>query len=145
MPGNDRTSPESIDRRRKIAQALQLRESGANYRQIAQALDVSTSTAHEWVQEAMRELTKEPAEAVLQLELSRLDAMMLGIWKLASRGNLNAIDRALKIMERRSRYTGLDQLAAQKIAQDGKDLPAVDAWLAAMLGDDSGPDEGGGE
>lgn len=133
MPGKSKTSPESIDKRKRMAQALQLRETGANYRQIAQALDISTSTAHSYVDEAMKELTREPAESLLQLELSRLDAMLLGIWKKASRGELHAIDRALRIMERRTKFAGLDQLAAQKIAQDGKDLPAVDAWLDAML------------
>ncbi|WP_157556254.1 helix-turn-helix domain-containing protein [Nocardia acidivorans] len=132
MP-RDRTSPVSIDKRKRMAQALQLRETGANYRQIAQALDISTSTAHAYVDEAMKELTREPAESLLALELSRLDAMLLGIWKKASRGDLQSIDRALKIMERRTKYTGLDQLAALKMAQDGKDLPAVDAWLDAML------------
>ncbi|MCU1647163.1 MAG: hypothetical protein JWN03_7438 [Nocardia sp.] len=135
MPAN-RTSPGSIDKRRRMAQALQLRETGANYRQIAQALDISTSTAHAYVDEAIKELTREPAESLLTLELTRLDAMLLGIWKKASRGDLQSIDRALKIMERRTKYTGLDQLAALKMAQDGKDLPAVDAWLDAML--DSG-------
>ncbi|RJO69781.1 hypothetical protein D5S18_28175 [Nocardia panacis] len=117
-----------------MAQALQLRETGANYRQIAQALDISTSTAHSYVEESMKELTREPAESMLSLEISRLDAMLLGIWKKASRGDLQAIDRALKIMERRTKYTGLDQLAAQKMLHDGKDLPAVDVWLDAMLG-----------
>ncbi|MFI5778687.1 helix-turn-helix domain-containing protein [Nocardia sp. NPDC051570] len=134
MPGKSKTSPVSIDKRKRMAQALQLRETGANYRQIAKALDISTSTAHAYVDEAMKELTREPAESLLQLELSRLDAMLLGIWRQASRGDLQAIDRALKIMERRTKYTGLDQLAVLKMAQDGKDMPAVDAWLDAMLG-----------
>ncbi len=42
MPGKDRTRPEAIDKRKHMAQALQLRETGANYRQITQALDIST-------------------------------------------------------------------------------------------------------
>ncbi len=135
MPGKSKTSAESIERRKRMAQALQLRETGANYRQIAQSLDISISTAHEYVTEAMKELTKEPAESVLQLELSRLDAMFLGVWKKASRGDLQSVDRALKIMERRSKFVGLDHLAALRIRGESRELSAVDAFHASLLGD----------
>jgi len=47
---------------------------------------------------------------VLQLELERLDAMQAAIWDDAMNGHLGAIDRVLKIMERRAKLLGLDQL-----------------------------------
>ncbi|MGV9668648.1 helix-turn-helix domain-containing protein [Nocardia niigatensis] len=147
MP-KDQTDADAINRQKRVARALQLRETGANYRQISQALDISMSTAHKYVKQAMAEIVREPAESVLQLELSRCDVMLLSIWKSVTKGDLQAIDRALRIMDRRAKLTGVDQLAAQKIAQDGKELPAVDAWLAAMLGDDdatSGAAEDGAE
>ncbi len=133
MLGRGRTGVESIERRKKMAKALALREVGASYRQIAAALEVAPATAYGYVADALAELTREPAESVLQLELSRLDTMMHGVWLAAAKGELQAIDRVLKIMERRAKLTGVDQLAAQKVAQDGRSLPAVDAWLEAIL------------
>ncbi|WP_328438280.1 helix-turn-helix domain-containing protein [Nocardia puris] len=141
MPGKSGTGPESIERRRRMAKALALREGGASYRRIAEALDVSLSTAHAYVVEAMAEVTKEAAESVLQLELARLDRMMLGIWRDAANGELKSIHAALKIMERRAKLTGLDALAVMRIRADGRELSAVDEFHAEMLGDKADDDE----
>jgi len=51
---------------------------------------------------------QERAKELLALELSRLDQMMQALWPKARRGHLGAIDRVLRVMERRSRYLGLD-------------------------------------
>jgi hypothetical protein len=42
------------------------------------------------------------------LEAGRLDQLQLAIWKSALAGHLGAIDRVLRIMERRARLFGLD-------------------------------------
>ena len=60
-----------------------------------------------------------PAKEVLKLELERLDAILLSIWKAISQGHLGAIDRAIKIMERRTRYLGLDAPVKQDHFLDG--------------------------
>ncbi|MGV7222960.1 MAG: hypothetical protein ACQ9MH_15700 [Nitrospinales bacterium] len=49
------------------------------------------------------------------MESERLDQLHRGCWDAAIGGDLYAIDRALKIMERRSKLFGLD--APNKIAQ----------------------------
>ena len=46
---------------------------------------------------------------VIDLELQRLDAMMAGIWNDAVSGKAHAIDRVLKIMERRAKLLNLDK------------------------------------
>lgn len=50
----------------------------------------------------------ETAADVKAMELQRLDAMAAGLWKKATKGNTAAIDRMLKIQERRTAYEGLD-------------------------------------
>jgi hypothetical protein len=45
---------------------------------------------------------------VRELELTRLDAMLLPLWRRVQAGEEKAIDRALRIMERRARLLGLD-------------------------------------
>jgi DNA-binding Lrp family transcriptional regulator len=92
-------------------QVLDLRKQGYNYREIAERLGISVSTAHKHVTKmlaALREKTVEIADDVLRMELDRLDTMLAGVWTAATAGDTNAIDRVLKIMERRSKYLGLD-------------------------------------
>ncbi len=102
----DARTAERAEQQRK---ALELRKAGANHDQIAQQLKVANrSVAWKLVQDAIHEIIREPAEEVLQLELARLDAMLLGVWTKAKGGDSHAIDRALRIMDRRAAYLGLD-------------------------------------
>lgn len=104
-----RANPARITQAERRRQALELRKAGATYEQIAAELGIRSKRAA-WgiVQTALAEITREPAQAVLDLELSRLDAMLLGLWPTARKGNHGAVDRVLRIMDRRARYLGLD-------------------------------------
>lgn len=55
-----------------------------------------------------------PAEEVRTLEVARLDAMLLALWPQVKQGNQGAIEKALKVEERRAKLLGLD--APAKIA-----------------------------
>jgi hypothetical protein len=105
---------EILDRDRK---ALELRKAGANYAQIAREIGLDTeSGAAKAVKAALDDVIREPAMDVLVLELSRLDVLLLGCWQKAKNGDVQAIDRALRIMERRAAYLGID--APKKTATD---------------------------
>jgi hypothetical protein len=57
-------------------------------------------------------------------ELSRLDGMLRGLWPDARKGSHGAVDRVLKIMERRAKLLGLD--APVKVGLGGdKDAPPI--------------------
>jgi hypothetical protein len=56
----------------------------------------------------IKEIVREPAEEVLRIELARLDEMHAGCWEAARSGDVQALDRALKIQDRRAKYLGLD-------------------------------------
>lgn len=71
----------------------------------------------------------EPSHQLIKEELSRLDGMWTELHAKARKGDLGAIDRALKIMDRRSRYLGLDYDARQR-----DDHSDVDLWMGYMLG-----------
>jgi hypothetical protein len=128
-------------------QALELRKAGASYRAIAAQLNISEKTAHQDVQRALRalaEIEHASAEEYRTMELLRLDALTLEASRilrathpLISGGKvlsgftvdgkaigltddgpkLQAIDRLLRIAERRARLLGLDM-------QLDADLPA---------------------
>ncbi|GGM77075.1 hypothetical protein GCM10012275_54630 [Longimycelium tulufanense] len=110
--GENTASLRRIKAAEKRRQALELRKAGATYDQIAERLGFSSkSRARESVIAALAELTLEPAREVLTLELERLDAMLLGLWRQARAGDLGTVDRVLKIMDRRAKYLGLDKVA----------------------------------
>lgn len=91
---------DTADRR---ARALELHLAGATYDTIAQAVGyASRSGAYQAVQEALTRADASPVLAEnVQAELARLNAMLTGLWPKARRGDLQAVDRVLKIGERR--------------------------------------------
>lgn len=105
---NSHTSPKQIELQKKRAQALELRERGCGYQQISDAMNISLSSAFEYVTHAMMQITAEKAETVRDLELRRLDAMQASIYPQAIAGDLQAQAGMDRIMNRRARLLGLD-------------------------------------
>jgi len=131
-PEEVRALPVKAAERRQ--QALALRRAGLTYRDIARALGCSPQHAHRMVQEALKEIvekTREDAEQVLQLELQRLDEAQASIWRQVKEGHLGAVDRLLRIMERRAKLLGLDQ-----IQQPAQPEPKIEIVLPKSDGGD---------
>lgn len=110
-------SPESKTSKRRIESveheknALALRIGGATYAVIGEALGLSESGSARAVYRALDRIkaeVRETAAQYVQLELERLDKMVFGLWSDAIKGRYGAVDRVLKIMERRARLLGLD-------------------------------------
>lgn len=92
-------------------ECLSLRKAGATYDQIAERVGITREGARGAVARALAALSDvctEEAKEVRQLELDRLDVMLLGIWDQARRGDVQAIDRVLRIQERRAKFLSLD-------------------------------------
>lgn len=116
MPGEQRASERRINAAEKQAQAIELRKAGATYDQIARKVGYSNrGSACRAVQKALEKITEEPALELRALVSERLDTMLLGVWQQARSGHLGAIDRALKIEERRAKLFGLDKQAETEI------------------------------
>lgn len=116
-------------RRASIAQkrdrALKLRLAGATYQDIGTTMGVNKSTVKRWIDKAIDGVDKENAKALIALENMRLDMAQRAIMPAVVNGQLGAVDRLVKIMERRARLNGLD--APQRV-----DLGAADIDLAAV-------------
>ena len=95
------------------AEALKLRSEGLTYRQIAELLDINTSTAYRRVENALRAIPADGVEEMRQLEGERLDKLHAALWGRALEGDLPAIDRLLTISARRSKLFGLDSPTRQ--------------------------------
>jgi hypothetical protein len=89
--------------------ALELRLAGASYDQIATTLGLKTrSASYRMVERVLARMVQEPSDQVRALELARLDSWLMRITPLIHQGNLEALDRGLKIMARRAALLGLD-------------------------------------
>lgn len=129
---HQKTSPHAISTLERQRKALELRKAGADFQQIADQLGYANKTgAWKACQAGMAKLIKEPATDVLTMELARLDAMFLGLWPKARAGNVAAVQQCLRIMERRSRYLGLDQTGAMDTSQASELLRQFAATLGA--------------
>lgn len=90
----------AADRRHR---ALQLRKAGATYDQIAQQVGYTNrGSAYRAVAEALREAKLDTAGDAQQLEVQRLDQMLMALWPKAMQGSGWAVDRILRMMELRA-------------------------------------------
>lgn len=108
----------------KDAQALELRKAGASYDQIARQLGYTNKgAAHKAVTRALKATLATmtlDADEYRQLAAERLDAMLLGVWQAATRGDPQAISAVLRIEERRASMLGLDAPKRTEVTgQDG--------------------------
>jgi hypothetical protein len=104
----ERVTPAKIVAAERQQKALEMKRTGATYQQIAYALGYrNRSSAADAVTRAMRDtVSKETANELRLLELARLDSMWMVLWPLTLKADLKAIDRCLRIMERRAAICG---------------------------------------
>lgn len=105
-------------------QALQLRKAGVGYAKIAEQLGVSQARAYDLVTAALR-AREETADIRARLDLERLDAMLLGLWKRIGQGDAKAVAQGLEVMRMRA-----DVLADRAAAGDSG--AGVGDYLAAV-------------
>lgn len=127
------TTAEQLTTADRRAFVLAMRKTGATYRKIAAAAVArfgSDALPAGWderfaFKDILRELSRlretmgEDAEAIRQVELERLDRLTEAVWSRATAGDDSAIDRVLKLMDRRARYLGLDAPVRQELAGGG--------------------------
>jgi hypothetical protein len=106
----DALTERPLDRKLTAAQkrryALELRTAGATYREIADLVGFAgPGPAYKSVMRGLEDLTREPAEAVRQIAVERLEGILAGgLYRKAKAGDVQAIDRVLKVMRETRRY-----------------------------------------
>jgi hypothetical protein len=131
------TSPAMIQSAEFRRAALELRKEGNTYARIAEMLQEQGITktpraVEKAIKRAISEITREIAEEVKVLELERLDMLLVPAMEKAVAGDLAAIDRVLKIMDRRARYLGLDVTPARD-ESDPDEIRMLMAGFSAFL------------
>lgn len=104
-----KTKPETIEARMKAAKALELRMEGKSFDQIAEEAGYnSRQAAHDAVKRALDRIEREPADALVKLDLERLDVLWQIQYLNAQAGDVQAMAACMKLMERRAKLLGLD-------------------------------------
>lgn len=106
------TTPNRIlvqERRRK---ALEFRKAGWTYAMIASELGVSVQTAGNYVTSAMKELVREPAEGIRDLQRERLLHLLATVWPSAISPKADnhewAVGEVQRIMDRLNLLDGVN-------------------------------------
>lgn len=122
-------------------EVLKLRIQGETFPEIGRKLGITKQAAHHHVSKALGELAKANKDRTAELRMlegERLDAMACVLWPRATdpqNPDLVAVDRMLRIMDRRAKLFGLD--APTKIAPttpDGEQSASTEStrWVYYM-------------
>jgi hypothetical protein len=142
----EETQASVFETRQKMVAAANMRKEGHGYPHIATTIGCSRSYAEKLVRKALREIIEESFQELVKIETARLDAIFLPAFLAATQTdkdgnpifNKEATDTAIKIMERRARFLGLDKPVKAEISGDfnigssvqvyiphnGRDLPS---------------------
>lgn len=118
------------------AKALELRLEGKSFRAIGEALDLSHEGARQACLRGLRRLADESrgiAAELRALEDERLTAMLAAVWPKAKAGDLDAIDRVLRLGARRAKLWGLDAPKRYEEIQHGEQYTDEQIALAAQV------------
>jgi hypothetical protein len=117
MAGTKVPAAETIEKERR---ALGLRRAGITYDEIARQVGyANASGARKAVMRGLKRTLQDDADATRQLEADRLDRLQAGVWNAAAGGDVQALDRVLKIMDRRAKLLGLDVPAKHELTGPG--------------------------
>lgn len=103
-------SAKALERAERLAHALELRKAGNTYDQIAKLAGYPTRVeAFRDLQKAFREYTLPNVEEIVKLQFGRYEQLLLAVYPAAITGNLDAVQTALKVLERLERLVGIDK------------------------------------
>lgn len=135
----------ALDRAKRDAMACDLRRAGLTYQEIADALGLADpSSARDAIIRSRKAIIKEPATELVAWETERLDTILAAIWPKVQKGDLRAIDRVLKVMERRAKYYGLDapeKILAMPITAERVSAAAARRIMSEVFSGDVTPDD----
>lgn len=117
MAATNKTSARHALMLQRQRDALEYRRGGSSYSAIGAKLEISAQRAQQLVAAALEATAAEirtDGDALRALELERLDVAIRAIAEKVKGGDLRAIDRWLRISERRAKLLGLD--APTKVA-----------------------------
>jgi len=84
---------------------------GASVDEIAQKEALTPKRVEKWLRDELRKRWVAPAQDYGRLQIARLDAILAKLTTKAEEGDIAAIDRILRVLDRLDRYHGFGKLA----------------------------------
>lgn len=138
LPTGRPTKSTKVDTLKRETQVLELRSKGWTWQRIADATGyASAAAAYNAFDKAIKRTMQPASDEVRTLELERLDRFLSYLWSAIESGDPAAIDRGLKIMDRRAKYLGLDAPVKQQVEittyEGGSDIDREIERLVSLL------------
>ena len=130
-----RTSTSTVAARERERRVLELRMEGRSLQEVADELGYADrSGAHRAITRALARHVHEAVDEMRTIEGARLDKVQAVLWPLVQAGDLAAIDRLLKVMQRRANLFGLDLAGRIDVIAGGEvDLDEAVARIMAVV------------
>lgn len=110
---------------------VRLRADGMAIDDIATHLGLHPSTVGRLLKKALDRYIAPEVAQLRSLEAVKLDEVEEAVWEKAMKGNLPAIDRVIRVMERRAKLFGLDMKPSEDLGKDeGPKVLDVRIWKA---------------
>ena len=137
------TKANKVETLKRETQVLELRAQGWTWQRIADATGyANASAAYNAFDNAIKRTMQPASDEVRTLELERLDRFLSYLWTAIEQGDPAAIDRGLKIMDRRAKYLGLDAPTKSQVEvttfEGGTEIDREIARLTHLLREGSG-------
>lgn len=136
-----KTAVATVESHARMAKAIKMREAGTDFIDIGKVLGVSPEAARAIVAKAIQTFAPcENAEALRDLEASRLNKAQSAIWDQVLAGDLLAVKTFLAISDRRSKLLGLDAPAklAVNVQIGVEEAEAARERIRRILADEQG-------
>jgi len=131
-----RTGTKAIDATERQLRAVELRKAGHTFQEIADLLEYANpKDAQKAVLAALKKTLQEPTDVLRRLECERLDVMLKSLWPFVLKGSPRHVEQALRVMDRRAAYLGLD---APKQVEDHRTVTV--RIMAEQIGKELGLD-----
>ena len=148
IPNGRPSKAGKVDTLRRETKVMELRAQGWTWQRIADEVGYASASAAKTAFDNAIKRTMQPvADEVRTLELERLDRFLSYLWDKIEQGDPVAIDKGLKIMDRRAKYLGLDAPIKQQVEvttfEGGSELDREVARLAQLLTDSASSRQSG--
>ncbi len=133
MRAKSKTGPPRLSACDRERRALELRRAGHSYSEIGRKLGCGSS--HRDVTAYLDRVAEENAESareLVRLEVERLDALQAAVWDQAMAGQLGAVDRAVRIGERRAKLPGLEREKVELSGSGGAPIEVESSGYAKV-------------
>lgn len=119
---------------------LELRLAGGTLDAIGRAVGLHKSNVSRRIKTALADIPREEADELRTIENERLNVMQAAIWSQVRKGEYAALDRALRISERRSKLNGLDAPQRVDVGARAVDIEGVTRDILQAFGADADAD-----